>query len=188
MISRLLLPSRVRLELRTPACEYLGASEPGRSCTARCSGLPVAPSVEAVPDHLAGGGFDGSDPAQTREGGLATQPLWVVFKATIKRVAAFSVPMPAKEINSGAACATSRSRCASRSAISSESASWRRATERSANYLVAAGTSQGSSPRRKRAATLTSSFVESPRKRWRSCSGAVTRKACSWLAAFRSST
>src|SRR5215212_2354553 len=102
--------------------------------------------------------------------------------ATIKRVAAFSVPMPAKESSSGAACATSRSRCASSSAISLERASYRRATERSAN-LVAEGTSRGSSPRRKRAATQTSSLVERLRKRLSSCSGAVTRKACSWLAA-----
>ena len=36
---------------------------------------------------------------------------------------------------------------------------------------------------RKRAATETSSFVESPRKRSRSSSGAVTRKPWSWLAA-----
>jgi hypothetical protein len=39
----------------------------------------------------------------------------------------------------------------------------------------------------KRAATLTSSFVESARKRWLSSSGAVRRKPWSWLAAFRSS-
>jgi hypothetical protein len=43
--------------------------------------------------------------------------------ATIKSVAAFSVPMPDKETNSGATCATSRSRCASSYAISSERAS-----------------------------------------------------------------
>jgi hypothetical protein len=49
--------------------------------------------------------------------------LWGLSPATIKRVAALSVPMPAKETNSGAACATSRSRWASRSAISSERAS-----------------------------------------------------------------
>jgi hypothetical protein len=44
-----------------------------------------------------------------------------------------------------------------------------------------------STPRRKRAATETSSFVERPRKRWRSSSGALTRKPWSslelWLAA-----
>jgi hypothetical protein len=39
---------------------------------------------------------------------------------------------------------------------------------------------------RKRAATAASSLVESLRKRLSSCSGAVTRKPRSWLAAFRS--
>ena len=57
------------------------------------------------------------------------------------------------------------------------------AGHRTQRELVADGTSTGSSPRRKRVATETSSFVESLRKRRRSCSGAVTRKACSWLAA-----
>jgi hypothetical protein len=110
--------------------------------------------------------------------------LWGLSPATIERVAA--VPMPGKATTSGATWATSGPRCASRSAISAESASYRRATERSAN-LVAAGTSLGPPARRKRAATQTSSFVESPRKRLRSSSGAVRRKPWSWLAAFRSS-
>ena len=44
--------------------------------------------------------------------------LWGLSPATIKSVAAVSVPMPAKETNSGAAWATNRSRCASSSAIS----------------------------------------------------------------------
>src|SRR5215203_3806806 len=44
----------------------------------RTVSLPVAASVETVPHHLAGGGFDGRDPAQTGEGGLAPQPLRVV--------------------------------------------------------------------------------------------------------------
>ena len=55
--------------------------------------------------------------------------LWGLSPATIKSVAAFSVPMLGKEINSGATCATSRSRCASSSTISAERASQRRATE-----------------------------------------------------------
>ena len=76
-----------------------------------------------MPNDLAGGGFDGSYPAQIGEGGFAPQSLGVVFKATIKRVAALWVPMPAKATNSGAACPTSRSRCASSSTISAESAS-----------------------------------------------------------------
>jgi hypothetical protein len=46
--------------------------------------------------------------------------LWGLSPATIKSVAAFSVPMPGKATNSGAACATSRSRCASSSSISLE--------------------------------------------------------------------
>src|SRR5215208_4348591 len=85
-------------------------------------GLPVATAVEAMPHDLAGGGFDGGDPAQTGEGGLAPQPLRVVFKATIKSVAALSVPMPGKATNSAATCPTRRSRCASSSAISAERA------------------------------------------------------------------
>jgi hypothetical protein len=40
--------------------------------------------------------------------------------ATIKSVAALSVPTPGNETNSRAACATSRSRCSSSSAISRE--------------------------------------------------------------------
>jgi hypothetical protein len=59
-----------------------------------------------MPHHLASGSLDGRDPAQAGEGSLATQPLGVVFKATIKSVAAWSVPMAAKETNSGATCAT----------------------------------------------------------------------------------
>ena len=127
--------------------------------------LPEEASMGEIPHRLA------------KEASLPN--LWGLSPATTNSVAALSVPMPGKATNSGAACATSRSRCASSSVISSERASWRRATERSAN-LVAVGTSRGSSPRRKRAATETSSFVESPRRRSRSSSGAVTRKPCSW--------
>ena len=49
--------------------------------------------------------------------------LWGLSPATTKSVAALSVPMPAKETNCGATCATSGPRCASSSAISAESAS-----------------------------------------------------------------
>src|SRR5918994_6252551 len=63
---------------RTPWCDDLGASEPDRSCTAHCSGVPVAAAVETMPDNLARGSFDGRDPAQAGEGSLATQPLGVV--------------------------------------------------------------------------------------------------------------
>src|SRR5215203_3383251 len=44
----------------------------------RTVGLTVASAVEAVSDHLAGGGLDGSDPAEAGEGGLAPQPLGMV--------------------------------------------------------------------------------------------------------------
>jgi hypothetical protein len=64
-------------------------------------------------EDLASGSFDGRDPAQAGEGSLATQPLGVVFKATISSVAAWSVPMPAKLVEF----------CASSSAISLERAS-----------------------------------------------------------------
>jgi hypothetical protein len=37
-------------------------------------------------EDLASGSFDGRDPAQAGEGSLATQPLGVVFKATISSV------------------------------------------------------------------------------------------------------
>src|SRR5215212_8044955 len=150
MISRLLLPSAVRLA--TYSLVRTSRRIRARQIMYTAVGLPVASAVETVPHHLARGGFDGSYPAQIGEGGFAPQPLGVVFKATIKSVAALSVPMPAKETNSGATCPTSRSRCASSSSISLESASYRRATERRAN-LVAVGTSRGPSARRKRAAT-----------------------------------
>jgi hypothetical protein len=48
--------------------------------------------------------------------------LWALSPATINRATALSAPMPGKETNSGAACATSRSRCASSSEISAERA------------------------------------------------------------------
>ena len=59
-----------------------------------------------MPDNLARGSFDGREPAQAGEGSLATQPLGVVYKATISSVAAWSVPMLAKETDSRASCAT----------------------------------------------------------------------------------
>jgi hypothetical protein len=46
--------------------------------------------------------------------------LWGLSPATINSVAALSVPMPAKQTNSGTARATSRSSCVSSSEISSE--------------------------------------------------------------------
>src|SRR5215208_6405508 len=44
----------------------------------RTVGLPVATAVETVPNDLAGGGFDGRDPAQIGEGRLAPQSLGVI--------------------------------------------------------------------------------------------------------------
>src|SRR5215203_3342607 len=88
----------------------------------RTVGVPVAAAVETMPDNLARGSFDGRDPAQAGEGSLTPQPLGIVFKATISSVAAWSVPMPGKETNSGATCATNWSSCASSSAISLERA------------------------------------------------------------------
>src|SRR5215204_1967836 len=103
-------------------------------------------------------------------------------QARTRRVAAWCVPTPGKETSRGAAWITKRSSWTSSSVISSERVSWRRATKRSAN-LVAAPTSFGSPPGRKRAATATSSFVGSLRKRRRSSSGAVRSMALSRLAA-----
>jgi hypothetical protein len=123
MISRLLLPSAVRLA--TYSC--VRRSRLIRARQIMYSALLWRPGclhkVETMPDNLAGGSFDGRDSAEAGEGGLAPQPLGIVFRATIKSVAAFSVPMPAKETNSGASCATSRSSCASSLAISAERAS-----------------------------------------------------------------
>jgi hypothetical protein len=92
MISRLLLPSAVRLARRTRACDDLASYEPDKPCTAHCSGLPVATSVEAVAHYLSRGGFHRPHSTQTGEGGLTPQPLGIVFKATLSSVAAFSVP------------------------------------------------------------------------------------------------
>src|SRR5215217_720151 len=89
----------------------------------RTISLPVGAAVETVAHHLAGGGFDGRDPAHRLAKDASLTNLWGLSPATIKSVAALSVPMPAKETNSGATCATSRPRCASSSAISAESAS-----------------------------------------------------------------
>ncbi len=86
-------------------------------------GLPVATAVETVPEDLAGGGFDGSDPAQTGEGGLGPQPLGVVPGRDQERRGVVGTAMPGKERSSGATCPTSRSSCASSSAISAERAS-----------------------------------------------------------------
>src|SRR5215203_5737200 len=87
-------------------CTTISAHPSQTDHVQRTVGLAGATAVEAMPHDLAGGG-------------LAPQPLRIVFKATINSVAALAVPMPAKETNSGAACATSRSSWTSNSAISS---------------------------------------------------------------------
>jgi hypothetical protein len=123
MISRLLLPSVVRLatyslvrrsrRIRARQIMYsarLASRFPPRLRRWRTT-LPEEASMGETPHR------------QTGEGGFAPQPLGVVFKATISSVAAWSAPMPAKETNSGATCATSRSSWMSSSAISAERAS-----------------------------------------------------------------
>src|SRR5215218_3632800 len=54
-------------------------AHPGQAGHVQCAvGLPVTSSVETVPHDLAGGGLDGSDPAEVGKRGLAPQPLGVV--------------------------------------------------------------------------------------------------------------
>ena len=91
MISRLLLP------LRGASCDVLLRariwSHPSQTDhVQRTVGVPVATEIEAVAHYLSRGGFRGRHSAQTREGGLAPQALGIVSKATIKSVAAWSVP------------------------------------------------------------------------------------------------
>jgi hypothetical protein len=123
MISRLLLPSAVRLA--TYSCvrrSRLIRARPHPSQTdhvQRAVGLPVATSVEAMAHYLSRGGFHGRHSAETREGGLTPQPLGIVFKATLSSVAAWSVPMPNRETNSGAASKTSKTSKTSRSSCTS---------------------------------------------------------------------
>src|ERR671911_193235 len=118
MISRLLLPSCVRLAtyslvrrsrlIRARQIMYsarLASRFPPRLRRCRTT-LPEEASMGETPHRLA------------KEASLPN--LWGLSPATINSVAALSVPMPAKETNSGAACPTSRPRCASRPAISYE--------------------------------------------------------------------
>src|SRR5215203_4788027 len=138
MISRLLLPSScVRLatyscvrrsrRIRARQIMYsarLASRFPPRLRRCRTT-LPEEASMGETPHRLA------------KEASLLN--LWGLSPATISSVAAWSVPMPGKQTNSGATCATNRASWASSSAISAERASYRRATERSATRL-------GSSP------------------------------------------
>src|ERR671910_2862772 len=87
------LPGHVALEapddlplalalLSAPRDVFLRALIPSHPSQAdhvqRAVGLSVATAVQTVPHDLAGGGLDGSDPAQAGEGGLAPEPLGVV--------------------------------------------------------------------------------------------------------------
>ena len=105
MISRLLLPSAVRLatyscvrgsrRIRARQIMYsarLASLLPPR--LRRClTTLPEEASMGETPHRLA------------KEASLLN--LWGLSPATINSVAALSVPMPGKETSSGAACATS---------------------------------------------------------------------------------
>ena len=121
MISRLLFPSAVRLA--TYSCVRSISAHPSQADhVQRTVGFPVATAVEAMPDDLAGGGFDGRDSAEAGEGRLAPQPLRVVAGHDQERGGVVGTDARQRD-QRGAACATSRSRCASSSAISSERAS-----------------------------------------------------------------
>src|SRR3712207_6131466 len=77
MISRLLLPSAVRLATYS----LVRRSRLIRDETyhvQRTVGVPVATSVEAVARYLSRGGFHGRHSAENGEGSLASQPLGVV--------------------------------------------------------------------------------------------------------------
>jgi hypothetical protein len=112
MISGLLLPG---FASGAPGDVLLRTAISAHPCQAdhvqRTIGLPVAYSrlrrwLTTLPEEAS----MGATPHRLSEGGLAPQPLGVVFKATIKSVAALSVPMPGRATNSGATCATSRAR------------------------------------------------------------------------------
>ena len=72
MISRLLLPGFASGAPRDVFLRATISAHPSQADHVQCTvGFPVATAVETVPDDLAGGGFDGSDPTQTGEGGFA---------------------------------------------------------------------------------------------------------------------
>jgi hypothetical protein len=75
MISRLLLPGFASGAPRDVLlCAKISAHTSQADPVQRTIGFPVATTVETVADDLAGEGFDGRDPAQDGEGGLAAQP------------------------------------------------------------------------------------------------------------------
>src|SRR4051812_39831066 len=180
MISRLLLPSCVRLatyscvrrsrRIRARQIMYsarLASRLPPRLRRCRTT-LPEEASTGETPQRLA------------KEASLLN--LWGLSPATISSVAAWSVPMPAKERPTQGRVAPPAGRGAHPA---------RRSPPRG---LCNGGPPNGErtwSPTVRReghlrcgsAATATNSFLESPRKRSRSSSGAVTRKLWSWLAA-----
>jgi hypothetical protein len=119
MISRLLLPGFAS----GAPCDVLPRAQiSSHSSQAdhvqRTVGLPIATSVEAVAHYLSGGGFHGRHSAERLAKEASLLNLWGLSPAAISSVAALSVPMPGKETNSRAACATRRSSSPSSSAIS----------------------------------------------------------------------
>src|SRR5829696_8088185 len=179
MISRLLLPSAVRLatyscvresrRIRARQIMYsarLASRLPPR--LRRClTTLPEEASMGATPHRFA------------KEASLFN--LRGLSPATINSVAALSVPMPAKVTSSGP-LAQPAARGAPL-ALRSPQRGPRNGGPPNAARTWSQTVRQRDPLRGGSAATLTSSLVESPRKRRRSRSGAVTRKACSWLAA-----
>ena len=75
MMSRLLLPGFASGAPRDVFLRPSISAHPGQADhVQRTVGFPVTTEVETMSDDLAGGSFDGRDPAQTGEGGLAPRP------------------------------------------------------------------------------------------------------------------
>src|SRR5215213_6660827 len=85
---------------RTRACADPGPSPHHADHVQGTVSVPVAASVEAMSEHLGGGGFYGRYSTKAGQGSLAPQPLGIVLKATIKSVAACSVPTAGRASNS----------------------------------------------------------------------------------------
>jgi hypothetical protein len=184
MISGLLLPSCVRLELRTPWCADLGASGPRADHVQRTVGFPVAaaalrrclttlpeePLMGETPHGLA---KEASLPDLL---GSSLRP-----RSTAWRRCRYRCPPKRPTQGRLAPPADRGERLALRDLLRVGLVTAGHPTEREPGGRES--TSSGSSARRKRAATRTSSFVQWPRKRSRSSSGAVRRKPSSWSAA-----
>jgi hypothetical protein len=178
MISRLLFPSAVRLatyscvrrsrRIRARQIMYsarLASRLPPRLRRWRTT-LPEEASMGETPHRLA------------KEASLPN--LWGLSPATIKSVAVLSVPMPAKETNSGATCppADRGARLARRSPPREPRNGEPPNGARTWSPMVRReGHLRGGSARPRRP----SSFLESPRKWLSSSSGAVRRKPWSWF-------